>query len=340
MGMGQKSNFGTRFTKHMAEAHYTQGTGWGAVQIVPYAPLTLDPAAKALHYGQTVFEGMKAFRTEDDRVLVFRPFDHLRRLSRSAERVCIPPIDESVVWDAIARLLRADRNEIPSELGSSLYIRPFIIATEPVLGVAPSNEYRLLVIASPVGSYYAQGTSPVRIYVEDQDVRAVRGGVGEAKTGANYVAGLQAQEAAKALGFAQVLWLDGVERRFVDEVGSMNIFFRIAGTVITPVLNGSILDGVTRKAVIRLLQEWYIPVEERPIAIDELVDAYRVGTFEEAFGTGTAAVVSPVGCLEWRGKSLIPAETAGEGLASRLYTTLTGIQRGLLPDPYGWTVEV
>lgn len=332
--------FGRVFTDHMFIMNYNAGKGWHEPRIVPYQPITLDPAAKVFHYGQTVFEGLKAYQTSDGRTLLFRPDRNIERLNDSNARLSIPPIDEELALEAIKQLVAADRDWIPGEPGTSLYIRPFVIATEAALGVAPSSEYRFMIILSAVGSYYAEGINPVKIYVESRYVRAVPGGVGAAKTAGNYAASLLAQQDAAKEGFSQVLWLDGVHHRYIEEVGSMNVFFKVGDKVLTPALNGSILDGVTRNSVIRLLQSWGVDVEERQISIDELAQAGADGKLAEAFGTGTAAVVSPVGELHWQGENLRIGNGQTGELTRRLYETITGIQRGELPDPFGWTMEL
>jgi branched-chain amino acid aminotransferase len=335
-----KLGFGKHFTDHMFIMDYTDGQGWHDPRIVPYAPLSLEPSSMVFHYGQAVFEGLKAYKTSDNEILLFRPDKNMERLNRSNERLSIPAIDEEFMIEAIKELVRIDQDWIPVEEGTSLYIRPFIIATEPFLGVHASHNYMFIIILSPVGAYYAEGIQPVRINVESNYVRAVRGGTGAAKTAGNYAASLRAQVKAQEDGFSQVLWLDGVEKKYIEEVGSMNVFFKVNGEVLTPELNGSILDGVTRNSIITLLKSWNIPVVERRISIDELYEASVNGTLEEAFGTGTAAVISPVGELNWEDKKITVNEgTIGE-VSQKLYDTVTGIQRGMLPDTFGWTVKV
>ena len=335
-----KLGFGIYYTDHMFIVNYTEGQGWHHPRIVPYQPISLDPAAKVFHYGQTIFEGLKAYKTRDGRILLFRPEKNFERMNRSNARLSVPPMDERLFHEGMRKLIMIDRDWIPSEPGTSLYVRPYIIATEPALGVAPSKEYLFMIILSPVGAYYAEGFNPVKIYVESEYVRTVRGGVGEAKTAGNYAASLKAQEEAHEKGYSQVLWLDGGHRKYIEEVGSMNVFFKIAGTVYTPALNGSILSGITRDSVIHMLRHWGVPVEERTISIDELIEAAKSGALEEAFGTGTAAVISPVGELNYQGeKYIINGGETGE-LSKRLFDSLTGIQTGAQPDPFGWTVEV
>lgn len=332
--------FGTIFTDHTFIMDYKEGQGWYDPRIVPYGPITLDPAAIIFHYGQTVFEGLKAYITKDEEVLLFRPEQNMKRLNRSSERLCIPAIDEQLALEGLKKLIQIDRDWIPTLEGTSLYIRPFIISTEPHLGVSASKEYRFMIILSPVGAYYKEGINPVKIMVEEEFVRAVIGGTGNAKTAGNYAGALKAQEIAEKDGYAQVLWLDGKDHKYIEEVGSMNVFFKINGEVVTPATNGSILEGITRKSVIELLEHWGIPVSERKIAIDELYKAYQNGELEEAFGTGTAAVISPIGELFWQGKKMVINNGETGKLSNRLYDTLTGIQTGTVEDPFGWTVKV
>lgn len=332
--------FGLHFTDHMFMMDYSSEKGWYDPRIVPYQPITLDPAAKVFHYGQTIFEGLKAYRGKDGKILLFRPERNFQRMNRSNDRLDVPAIDEELALEALKQLVRVDQDWVPSAEGTSLYIRPFVIATQAALGVGSSQEYIFMIIMSPSGSYYEEGVNPVKIYVESDYVRAVKGGVGEAKTAGNYAASVKAQEIAHEKGYSQVLWLDGIHRKYIEEVGSMNVFFKINGTVLTPALNGSILDGITRNSMIQLLKSWDIPVEERTISIDELYEAAKNGTFEEAFGTGTAAVVSPIGELNWHEEKLVIADGKTGELTMKLYDTLVGIQRGILPDPFGWVVEV
>ena len=332
--------FGKYFTDHMFIMDYDADKGWYDPRVVPYQPITLDPASKVFHYGQTVFEGLKAYRTKDGRILLFRPTSNFKRLNKSNDRLSIPALDEELALQALKSLIEVDQDWIPHAEGTSLYIRPFIISTEGSLGVAPSRQYKFMIILSPVGSYYAEGINPVSIHVESEYVRAVAGGVGNAKTAGNYAAGLKAQEGATALGYSQVLWLDGVHRKYIEEVGSMNVFFRIGDKVITPAINGSILEGITRDTVLQLLNHWKVDVEERRISIDELVEAHQNGSLIEAFGTGTAAVISPIGSLHWDGDKLVIGDGATGELSKKIYDALTGIQKGELEDPFGWTVQL
>lgn len=332
--------FGRVFTDHMFIADYSEEKGWFDHRVVPYAPLTLDPAAIVFHYGQTIFEGMKAYLSEDDQIRLFRPEQNMRRMNQSSARLCMPQIDEEMALASLQQLLLVDKEWIPKAEGTSLYIRPFMIATEPYLGVAPSTKYRFMIILSPVGSYYKEGIHPVKILVENEYVRAVSGGTGTAKTAGNYAASLKAQEIADAKGYSQVLWLDGVEKKYIEEVGSMNVFFKINGEVVTPVLNGSILEGITRKSIIELLQYWNVPVVERKISMEELKEAHATGALEEAFGTGTAAVISPIGEFNWQDEKFIVNEGRTGELSKKVYDMLTGIQTGALEDPFNWVVKV
>ncbi|MEF3306888.1 branched-chain amino acid aminotransferase [Paenibacillus sp. GYB003] len=332
--------FGKTFTDHMFLLDYTEGQGWHDPRIVPYGPLTLDPAAMVFHYGQAVFEGLKAFRTKDDRIVLFRPNKNAERLNVSNERLNIPHLDEAAFVEYVKALVSIDREWVPSAEGTSLYIRPFIMAIEPCLGVRASKRYLFAIIMSPVGAYYKEGIHPVKINVESQYVRAVRGGTGFAKTAGNYASSIKAQEEAKEEGFSQVLWLDGKEHTYVEEVGSMNMFFKIGGEVVTPELNGSILAGITRDSVLHLLKTWGVPVTERKISIREIYQASLDGKLEEAFGTGTAAVISPVGELHWQEHTMTINQGKIGELAQKIYDTITGIQNGTVPDTFGWNAVV
>lgn len=332
--------FGKNYTDHMFIMDYSREKGWHDPRIVPYQPITLDPAATIFHYGQTVFEGLKAYGSENEEAFLFRPEENIKRLNKSSVRMCIPEVDEELALEALIKLVSIDRDWIPTAEGMSLYIRPFTISTEPNLDVTPSQSYRFMIIMSPVGSFYKEGMNPVKIAVESDYVRAVRGGTGNAKTAGNYAAAMIVQEMASASGYSQVLWLDGKENKYIEEVGSMNVFFKINGEVVTPALSGSILEGITRKSVIELLKYWGIPVSERRISIEELHDAYQRGHLEEAFGSGTAAVISPIGELCWKNeKMVINGGKTGE-LSLRVYEALTGIQTGKEEDPFGWRVKV
>ncbi len=332
-----KLGFGRSFTDHMFLMDYTVGQGWHDARIVPYGPLSLDPSCSVFHYGQEVFEGMKAYKGVNGDIRLFRPEENFKRLNSSNERLCIPQVDEAFCLKALKKLLEVEKDWIPASEGTSLYIRPFIIGCEPVLGVHPANNYLFIIILSPSGSYYANGLAPVKIYVEDQYVRAVRGGMGYTKTGGNYAASLKAQQDAK--GYSQVLWLDGVERKYIEEVGAMNVFFVFDDEVVTPALQGSILPGITRKSCVEMLKSWGVNVNERRLSIDEVEEAARNGRLKEMFGTGTAAVVSPVGELKYKDDIIKIGDAIGE-LTQRLYDELTGIQLGKIPDRFGWVCEL
>lgn len=332
--------FGKVFSDHMFICDYDKGQGWHGARIVPFENLSLSPAAMVLHYSQTIFEGLKAYRTAGDDILLFRPEENFRRLNISAERLVIPPFPEELALEALNKLVSVDKRWVPFSDGASLYLRPFIIATDPFVGVRPSNSYKFIIIMSPSGAYYDTGLEPVGIRVEENYVRAVKGGMGYTKTGGNYAASLIGQDTAHNEGFSQVLWLDGKEHRYVEEVGSMNIFFKIGGEVVTPELSGSILSGITRKSVIQLIQSWNIPVAECRIAIEEIAEAYDRGLLTEVFGTGTAAVISPVGQMRWLKKDMAIGDGRTGELSARLYDTLTGIQYGRLPDTFDWTRKV
>ncbi|MCH1624120.1 branched-chain amino acid aminotransferase [Fredinandcohnia quinoae] len=332
--------FGRNFTDHMFIWNYSVEKGWHDPRIVPYQPITLDPAATVFHYGQSVFEGLKAYHTKNEQILLFRPDQNMKRLNRSNDRLCMPQIDEELALSALQQLVSLEREWIPTEEGTSLYIRPYMIATEPYLGVSPSKAYQFMIILSPVGAYYKEGINPVKIAVENDYVRAVAGGTGNAKTAGNYAGSLKASEIAEQNGYSQVLWLDGKEKKYIEEVGSMNIFFKINGEIITPELNGSILEGITRKSIIELLEHWDIRVVERKITMDEIRQASIDGHLEEAFGTGTAAVISPIGEFLWKNEKLIINDGKIGRLSKKLYDTLTGIQYGNITDPFGWTLKL
>ncbi|MCX7923451.1 MAG: branched-chain amino acid aminotransferase [Clostridia bacterium] len=332
--------FGNHFTDHMFIMDYTEGKGWHDPRIVPYAPLELDPSTMVLHYGQAIFEGLKAYKTQDGRILLFRPHKNMERVNISNDRMCIPQIDVDFAVEAIKSIVLVDKDWIPDAEGTSLYIRPFIIATDPFLGVRPSLTYKFMIILSPVGAYYPEGINPVKIYVESEYVRSVKGGVGFAKTIGNYAASLKAQMEAKKKGYTQVLWLDGVEKKYIEEVGTMNVFFKINGEVVTPSLEGSILPGITRQSTIELLTSWGIKVVERKISIEELYDVHAKGLLEEAFGTGTAAVISPIGEFNWNNNKILVNEGKTGELSAKIFDAITGIQSGKLEDKMKWTYEV
>jgi len=337
---GENLGFGKIFTDHMFVMNYTEGKGWHDARIVPYQNLSLAPSAMVFHYGQEMFEGLKAYRGSDGKARLFRPDMNAKRTNATNKRLCIPELPEEYFLDAVKTLVKVEEEWIPSAPGTSLYIRPFIIATDEFLGVAPSKTYLFMVIVSPSGAYYASGLAPVGIWIEDEYVRAVRGGMGFAKTGGNYAASLAGQVKAHDDGYSQVLWLDGVERKYVEEVGAMNIFFKIDGKIVTPMLNGSILPGITRDSVIHLCKSWGYDVEERKVSVDELLDAQKSGKLEEVFGTGTAAVISPVGKLRYCDDVMeINGGNIGP-VSQKIYDTITGIQSGSLEDKFNWVVKL
>jgi branched-chain amino acid aminotransferase len=337
---GQKLGFGKIFTDHMFIMNYTEGKGWHDPRIEPFQNLSLSPATMVYHYGQEMFEGLKAYKGEGGEVFLFRPDMNAKRTNDTNDRLVIPQIPVEDFVQAVSAVVDVDRDWIPTEPGTSLYIRPFIIATDEFLGVAPSKTYLFMVILSPSGAYYESGLAPVGIWIEDEYVRAVRGGIGYAKTGGNYAASLIAQQKAHDAGYSQVLWLDGVERKYIEEVGAMNIFFKIAGKVVTPALSGSILPGITRNSTIQLCKAWGLEVEERKISAEELLQAQKDGTLEEVFGTGTAAVISPVGKLRYKDEVMTIGDGSTGELSMKLYETITGIQTGKLPDTMNWRVKV
>ena len=332
--------FGNVFTDHMFVANFEEEKGWYDPRVEPYAPFPLDPATAVLHYGQSLFEGLKAFRGRDGKIRLFRPDKHVARLNRTAERMCIPALDPDLVLKSWTTLVDVDRDWAPSSVGTSLYIRPTIIASEAFLGVRPAKEYLYYVILSPVGPYYPEGLAPTKIKVIDNYVRAVAGGLGEAKTSANYAASLYAAEEAKHEGFTQVLWLDGVHHKYLEEVGTSNIMLQIGDEVITPPLAGTILAGVTRDTALTLMREWGLRVSERQVTIDEVVAAAHKGTLKEVWATGTAAVISPVGELAYKGERIVVNGGRIGALSQKLYDTIVGIQYGTMPDTRGWTLRV
>jgi branched-chain amino acid aminotransferase len=332
--------FGRVFTDRLFIAEWKAGQGWVDARIQPYGPFSLDPSALVFHYAQEIFEGLKAYKWQDGTVALFRPEMNARRFNLSAERICMPEVPEELFLQGIEELVRLEKDWIPTAPGTSLYIRPTLIAVEPVLGVKPSDHFYFYVILSPVGPYYAAGFNPVKILVEDTYVRAVCGGTGEAKTGGNYASSLKAGLEAKKKGYDQVLWLDGRERRFIEEVGAMNMFFAYGSHVVTSPLTGSILNGVTRDSVIKLADKLGFTVEERLIDVQELFADIRAGKVTEAFGSGTAAVITPVGALGFRDECLAVGNGGVGALTSRLYDTLTGIQTGAIADPFGWVRKI
>ncbi|MDR0914281.1 MAG: branched-chain amino acid aminotransferase [Oscillospiraceae bacterium] len=332
--------FGKIFTDHMFLMNYDEGQGWHDPRIVPYAPISIEPSAMVFHYGQADFEGMKAYRGENGKLLLFRPEKNMQRLNLSNERLCIPKIDEDFAVEAIKQLVNIEQDWVPHSEGTSLYIRPFIFAVDPCVGVHPAKHLIFCIICSPVGAYYPEGLNPVKIYVEQNYVRAVTGGLGFTKAAANYAASLKAQADSEKLGYTQVLWLDGVERKYVEEVGTMNVFFVFGDEVVTPALQGSILGGITRLSTIELLRSWGYKVTERRLAIDEVAQAAKNGKLTEAFGTGTAAVISPIGILKYGDDVFTINNNEIGSLSQKLYDELTAIQWGKAEDKLGWSVEV
>jgi len=332
--------FGRYFSDHMFMMDYTPEPGWHNPRIVPYAPLPLDPACMVLHYGQEAFEGLKAYRGVDGAIRLFRYHKNLERLNASAKRLCMPTFDSATVADAMKQLVLLEKDWIPKTEGCALYIRPNLVGVDPFLGVRSSQSFLLYIIVGPVGSYYPEGFNPVSIWVSDRYVRAVRGGIGEAKTSGNYAASLYGQMEAKKKGYTQVLWLDGIEHRYVEEVGTMNIFFVIGDEAITSPLTGSILPGVTRDSVLQILRAWGHKVSERMLGIDEVVAAAEKGTLREVFGTGTAAIISPVGSFHYQDKTHRVADGRTGPLSNKLYEHILAIQYGREKDPYGWTERI
>ena len=332
--------FGRIFTDHMFLMNYEKGRGWYDPRIVPYSDFSMDPAAMVFHYGQAIFEGTKCYRRKDGGLQLFRPEENLARMSRSAERMAMPHLDEETALLGLKKLVEVDQDWVPHQDGTSLYIRPTMIALDAQLGVHASHKYLFYIILSPVGAYYKEGLKPVGIYVEDSYVRAVRGGVGFTKCAGNYAASILAGDIAEKKGYAQVLWLDGVEQKYVEEVGSMNMMFAYGKKIVTPMLNGSILPGITRKSVLQLAAQLGYEVEEKRIAIEDVFEDIKAGCCTEAFGTGTAAVISPVGELCWKDEKVTLGDGSIGPVAQKLYDTLTGIQYGRLPDENGWIVKL
>ncbi len=332
--------FGKFFTDHMFMMDYSADEGWHDARIIPFGPLAIHPACTALHYGSEIFEGLKAYRRADGKVQMFRPMENIRRMNNSAERLCLPQIPEDLALEVLTKFVATEQEWTPSASGTSLYLRPFMFGNDETLGVHAVHHATFVIIASPVGSYYKEGINPVKIMIEDEDVRAVRGGTGYAKCGGNYAASNRAGERAEKKGYSQVLWLDGVERKYIEEVGAMNVMFKIDGKIVTPMLSGSILPGITRKSCIEVLKKEGYEVEERLLSIDELDEALKSGKLEEAWGCGTAAVVSPIGELCYKDNKYIINDGKIGAVTQKLYDTLTGIQWGALEDCFGWTYAI
>ena len=332
--------FGKYFSDHMAMITWTQEKGWHNARIVPFENLSIHPASTVLHYGAEIFEGLKAYRRKDGEVQMFRPMENVKRLNKSAERLCLPTIPEDVAFELLTKFVEVEKDWTPYNEGTSLYLRPFMFGNDETLGVHSVKNAEFVIIASPVGSYYKEGINPVKIMIENEDVRAVRGGTGYAKCGGNYAASTRAGKRAEDKGYSQVLWLDGVERKYIEEVGAMNVMFKINGKIVTPMLSGSILPGITRMSCIEVLKSKGYEVEERLLSVDELVSAMKDGTLQEAFGCGTAAVISPIGELMYDGvKYTVNGGKIGE-TTQMLYDTLTGIQWGKIEDGFGWVYKI
>jgi len=332
--------FGQIFTDHIFEMDYTKDKGWHNPTIKPLENLQMHPAMSVIHYGQSIFEGLKAFKTLNDEVVIFRPDVHMQRLNNSAKRICMPEVDVNFALEALKELVAIDSDWIPANRGEALYIRPFMFGTDPALGVRPSFDYKLVFLLSPVGAYYPEGFKPVKILIQDDYVRAVRKGLGECKTSANYAASLLAAQEANKMGFTQVLWLDGVEQKYLEEVGTMNIFIQFKDEITTPKLNGSILPGVTRRSVIQILKEWGMNVTERDISIDEVISAYDKGNLVGLFGTGTAAIISSIGWLTYKDKNMTFNNGQPGELDLKLFNELTAIHRREKEDTHGWLFKV
>ncbi|MBO5903798.1 MAG: branched-chain amino acid aminotransferase [Clostridia bacterium] len=328
--------FGKVFSDHMPLMDYEMGRGWHNARIVPFGRIDLHPASTVLHYGAEIFEGLKAYRRADGGVQLFRPMENIRRMNRSAERMCLPLLDEEEALELLTTFVRLEERWVPHSFGTSLYLRPFMFGNDETLGVHTVHKATFMIIASPSGSYYAEGINPVKIMIESEDVRAVRGGTGYAKCGGNYAASTRAGEKAAQRGYSQVLWLDGVERKYIEEVGAMNVMFKIDGKIVTPALSGSILPGITRMSCIEVLRQMGYTVEERLLSVEELVDALKTGKLEEAWGCGTAAVVSPIGRLCYEDVEYDVCNGQIGQVTQKLYDTLTGIQWGKIEDTHGW----
>jgi branched-chain amino acid aminotransferase len=331
--------FGKYFSDHVFEMDYTADKGWHNPVIKPLENLSFHPATMVLHYGQEIFEGLKAFKTVDGRIVLFRPEEHLKRFNNSARRMCIPEVNADFLLKALIDLVNIDKDWIPEQKGRALYVRPFIIGTDTFLGVRASSKYKLIILLSPVAAYYAEGFKPVKILAEDKQTRAVKG-MGECKTAGNYAASLYVANEAKKKGFTQVLWLDAVEKKYIEEVGTMNIFIAFENEIVTPELDGGILPGITRRSVISILKSWNENITERRVTIDEVVKAYDNGTLKEIFGTGTAAVVSPVGWLTYKDKNMVLNNGEPGEMALKLFDEITSIQYGEKEDGFGWLTEV
>jgi branched-chain amino acid aminotransferase len=332
--------FGLIYTDHVFEMDYDPENGWHNASIKPLRSLNMHPATMFIHYGQAIFEGLKAFKTVNGDAVIFRPEKHFERLNNSARRMCMPEIDTTFVVNALTELISVERNWIPANVGDALYIRPFMFGVDAVLGVRPSTKYKFIILLSPVGAYYPEGFKPVRILAQDKYVRAIRKGLGDCKTPANYAASLLATEEARKQGFTQVLWLDAVEQKYIEEVGTMNIFVRFKNEIATPKLTGSILPGVTRASVLQILKDWEMNVTERLISMDEVISEYKLGNLLGIFGTGTAAIISTVGYLKYKDFEMNFDCTKPGDLAVKLFEKLTSIHYGKTEDEYNWLMNV
>jgi len=332
----ESSPFGTNYSDHMFVTDYREGA-WRDGRVVPFGPMSFSPALTALHYGQSLFEGFKAHHTPSGRVAIFRPMDNLARMNRTAARLAMPDVPADLFREGLLELIRTDSDWVPRREGGSLYVRPVYFGTSDTLMVHAATQYRLVIFTAPGGPYFAQ---PIRLLAEETYVRAFPGGTGDAKSAGNYGGGLLAAKLAQAKGYHNVMWLDGKERKFIEESGVMNIMFVIKGVAITPNLSGTILPGVTRNSVLTLLREMKIPIEERPISVDEVFAAHVAGTLQEAFGIGTAAIIAPIAAIGYRGTELQIPTGAGDSVAKKLHSTLVAIQTGQLPDTHDWLMYV
>ncbi|MBC6990502.1 MULTISPECIES: branched-chain amino acid aminotransferase [Hymenobacter] len=328
--------FGKTFTDHMFVVDYCDGE-WQEPQIVPYGDITVSPANSALHYGQAIFEGMKAYKNEQGDIAVFRPEDNLRRLNASAERMCMPAVPEELFMQGLLQLIKLDAEWVPNTQGTSLYIRPFMFATDGMLGVRPSDTYRFMIITCPVGAFYNKA---LRVRFEEKYVRSAEGGAGYAKNAGNYGASMYPTKLAQQEGYNQLLWTDASEHRYIEESGTMNVAFVIGGKLITPALSTSILDGITRRSVLQLARDWGMTVEERKVSAVEVLDALAAGTLEEAFGVGTAATIAPIAVIGYQGQDHTLPTTGPQAFSRRVSDALTAIRTGAAPDTHGWMVQV
>ena len=335
-----KLGFGKHFTDHMFIMDYEMGKGWHNARIVPFGYISIHPASTVLHYGSEIFEGLKAYRTADGSIQMFRPMENIKRMNASADRMCLPKIDENDFLEALVTFVKLEERFVPHSFGTSLYLRPYMFGNDETLGVHTVHRATFMIIASPSGSYYAEGINPVKIMIENEDVRAVKGGTGAVKCGGNYAASNRAGEKASKVGYSQVLWLDGVHRKYIEEVGAMNVMFKINGEIVTPMLTGSILPGITRKSCLEVLKSMGYKVNERLISVDELIEALENGKLEEAWGTGTAAVVSPIGRFSYAGKEYDVNNGKIGDVTQKLYDTLTGMQWGKIEDKYNWIFKI